>query len=52
MYVAIKIIEISADQFWIVLSIMHASNAFFYYLRMKWLQAKALKNANSQLISV
>ena len=45
MYVAIKKIEISADQFWIVLSIMHASNALFYYWRMKWLQAKALKNA-------
>ncbi len=42
MYVAIEKIEIAADQFWLVLSLMHASNALLYYWRMKWLHSKAI----------
>lgn len=47
MYVAIEKIQIPADQFWLVLSIMHGTNALLYYWRMKWLQAKAMSPEKS-----
>jgi MATE family multidrug resistance protein len=37
MYVAIDKINISPSNFWLVLSLMHATTALFYYWRMKWL---------------
>ena len=40
MYFAIEIMNIAADQFWLVLSLMHGSTALLYYWRMKWLQSK------------
>ncbi|MBA3958014.1 MAG: hypothetical protein H0X51_06445 [Parachlamydiaceae bacterium] len=40
MYVAIDIVQIEARHFWLVLSIMHATNALCYLLRMRWLQSK------------
>lgn len=40
MYIAIEYMKIPADQFWNVLSIMHATTAFMYYLRMRWLQSR------------
>ena len=42
MYVAIHVIEISADQFWLVLAIMHATTALCYYLRLKWLESTVM----------
>lgn len=44
MYVAIENMGIAADQFWIVLSLMHACNALCYYLRMRWLEQGLEKN--------
>lgn len=49
MALAIKTFDIAADQFWLVLSIMHVSNALLYYLRMRWLHAKELKSNQLQL---
>lgn len=48
MYFAIKKMEIAADQFWLTLALTHASSAFFYYLRMKWLHSKALNEVLPQ----
>lgn len=41
MYTAIEIINIHAENFWLALSLMHGSSAIIYYLRMRWLHAKA-----------
>lgn len=49
MFIAIKKIDIEADQFWIVLTLMHASTGLLYYLRMKWLHAKTQKPDTSDL---
>lgn len=53
MYIAIEKIQISADKFWLVLSLMNGSTALLYFWRMKWLQSRlthdrvsALKKAN------
>lgn len=49
MYFAVDIVKISPVQFWLTLSLMHASSALFYYWRMKWLQGKVasqVKEAN------
>ena len=40
MYVAIKKFDIAADQFWLVLCLMHGSTTLFYYLRTRWLISK------------
>lgn len=42
MYVAVDVMQVAANQFWLILSLMHASTALCYYLRMRWLQSKAL----------
>lgn len=42
MYIAIEKMNIEAEQFWLVLSLMHISIAIMYYLRMKWLQSQDL----------
>lgn len=42
MYVALDYFSIPAGQFWTVLSIMHATTALMYYLRMKIVQARAM----------
>lgn len=42
MYFAIEIMDIAADQFWLVLSLMHGSTAMIYLWRMKWLVSKEL----------
>ena len=44
MYVAIEITNIAANQFWLVLSLMHGSVALLYFYRMKWLQSRVLSN--------
>jgi multidrug resistance protein, MATE family len=41
-YVAIEILNIAADQFWLVLSLMHLSIAVLYCWRMRWLKSKVL----------
>jgi hypothetical protein len=33
----LEIVQISANQFWLALSLMHATTALFYYLRSRWL---------------
>jgi len=40
MYVALEKMKMAADQFWLVLSLMHACTALCYYLRMRWLERK------------
>jgi MATE family multidrug resistance protein len=40
MYLMIKKVNITADFFWITLSIMHLSNFIFYWARMRWLQSQ------------
>lgn len=40
MYLAIDFVQIAADRFWIVLSIMHGTTALCYFWRMKWLQSQ------------
>ncbi len=45
MYFAIVIMAIAADQFWLVLSLMHGVSALLYYWRMKWLNAQELSKA-------
>ena len=42
MYVAIEKMQMGADQFWIFLSVSHASSLAFYWLRMRWLQSRLL----------
>jgi Na+-driven multidrug efflux pump len=42
MYIAIEIVNIAADQFWLVLSLMYVIINLFYCCRMKWLQSKTL----------
>ncbi|NGX43143.1 MAG: hypothetical protein K940chlam7_01434 [Chlamydiae bacterium] len=41
MYTAIEVMNIAPEQFWFVLGLMHGSTLIMYYLRMKWLEAKA-----------
>jgi MATE family multidrug resistance protein len=36
----LEIVQISANQFWLALSLTHASTALLYYLRAKWLTKK------------
>ena len=40
MYISIEVVKIPADQFWLVLSLMHASTALLYLWRMKWLDSR------------
>lgn len=47
MYWAIEIYEIAPDQFWLVLSVNHAFNAFLYLWRMKWLTSSMLQTFNA-----
>ena len=47
MYAAIDKFNILADQFWLVLTLMHASSYILYYWRMKWLQARVTSLAIS-----
>lgn len=42
MYIAIETIEIRADQFWIALSLMHATTFVMYYWRLRWVQRRDL----------
>jgi len=42
MYVAIVKFNIAADQFWLVLSLMHATTALLYYCRMRWLESRVV----------
>lgn len=42
MYVAIAWMQMPANQFWLVLTLMHGSMAILYYWRMKWLESQAL----------
>lgn len=35
MYLAVKVLSAPAEYFWLILSLMHGSNALFYYLRMR-----------------
>lgn len=44
MYFMLKKIEIPAEDFWIYLSLMHASMALLYFLRMRILKMNVLKN--------
>lgn len=44
MYIAIEKIQIIPDHFWLALTLMHMSTAFFYYLRMRWLQSRILSH--------
>ncbi len=44
MYIALQLIQIPADQFWLVHSLMHASTAIIYYLRAKFLCSRALES--------
>ena len=39
-YLAIEKMNMAADQFWLIISVMHGSSALLYFWRMKWLQAK------------
>lgn len=48
MYFAIEKVNIAADQFWLVLSLMHASTAILYYWRMKWLHAKVIYSSQEE----
>jgi MATE family multidrug resistance protein len=50
MYVAIEKFEILPNQFWLVLSLMHASSAIIYYWRMKWLIRKNCEKTSLNLI--
>lgn len=43
MYVAIEFLNMPANQFWLVLSLMHGSTALIYWCRMKWLISRANK---------
>jgi len=40
MYIAIEKVNITADQFWLVLTLMHVIRAVSFYWRMRWLQSK------------
>ena len=39
MYISIEVVKIPADQFWLVLSLMHAITALLYLWHMKWLKS-------------
>ena len=43
MYIAIEKISIAAEQFWLVLTLMHATTALLYLWRMKYLQKRSLR---------
>lgn len=49
MYAAIIWMQMPADQFWLVLTLMHATAALLYYWRMKWLERKLLSLNTPQI---
>lgn len=52
MYFAIEGWKISAEDFWIALSVMHGTNALLYYLRVRWLHGKRTTEAVRSLRKV
>lgn len=48
MYFAIEIVNIHADQFWLVLSVMHASTGLLYLWRMYFLRNRLLQTVTLQ----
>lgn len=40
MYVALEVFNITAAQFWLVLSLMYGSSSLLYVWRMKWLESR------------
>lgn len=45
MYVVMEFFDISSPQFWLYLSLMHATSYLIYLWRMKWLQTRAIKTS-------
>lgn len=52
MYIAIEKMGMAADQFWLVLSLMHGSIALLYYMRMRWLEKTLLLPVSKQPLPV
>lgn len=50
MYAAIIIFNMPAEQFWLVLALMHSSNAIFYLIRMQWLKSKLEANPSEKQV--
>jgi hypothetical protein len=44
MYIALEKVGITAGQFWLVHSLMHGSTALLYFLRTRYLTAKAYRS--------
>jgi len=49
MYLAINVLQVSAEYFWIVLSLMHGSTWLLYYMRMQWLNRQAEQQPSQAL---
>ena len=47
MYFFIVILDITADQFWLALSLMHGTTALLYFWRMQWLKSRVLSPATA-----
>lgn len=50
MYIAIVVVEIPADLFWLVLSFSHCTTALLYLWRMKWLRSKVIAEEKAGMV--
>lgn len=52
MWFAMEIFKFQADSFWLALSLMHASNAFIYFMRVKVLKSRVLDQSMTSSYSI